>query len=257
MSPQSESSKIHTGHRDRMREKFITHGEHIFDTYELLEMLLYSVIPYMDTNPIAKRLLMKFGSLDAIFHASVEELVEVEGVGEKCAGFLRSCGEVMDLCATVPLFPEVISFSKYDTALKYAVKHFRENEDTNIAALLLDGRMRLIKVIKMEGESFSSSQVRIENFVDVALSHSAHHMIVLLSHRYGAMHPTEDEFVGLRLLRSRLLEVGISIPEIVIVSGENACGVERLLGSSGVVYSSSSDEYNSFIEGKQRGEGRR
>lgn len=254
MSPRSESSNIHTGHRDRMREKLITHGEHIFDTYELLEMLLYSVIPLMDTNPIAKRLLMRFGSLDAIFHASVEELVEVEGVGEKCAGFLRSAGEVMDLCATVPLFPEVISFSRYDSALSYAVKYFKENEGTNISALLLDGRMRLIKAIKMEGERFSSSEVRIENFVDAALSSSAHHMIVMISHKYGATHPTEDEFVGLRLLRSRLLEVGISTPEIIIVSGENVCGVERLLGSSGVVYASSSDEYNSFIDGKQRRE---
>ena len=257
MSPRPESSNIHTGHRERMRDKLITHGEHIFDTYELLEMLLYSVIPLMDTNPIAKRLLIRFGTPDAIFHASVEELCEVEGVGEKCAGFLRSVGEVMDLSATVPLFPHVISFAYYSSGLEFAVEYFKKNENINISALLLDGRMRLIKAADMEGDSFASSEVRIEKFVDIALSNSAHHMIVLLQHKYGATHPTEDEFVGLRLLRSRLLEVGISIPEIIIVSGENACGVEKLLGSAGVVYSSSSDEYNSFIEGKQRWEGAR
>ena len=52
--------KLHAGHRARMRRKFLSYGPRIFDTYELLEMLLYYAIPYKDTNPIAKRLLMEF-----------------------------------------------------------------------------------------------------------------------------------------------------------------------------------------------------
>ena len=54
-------NKIHAGHRSRMKHKLISHGQHIFDTYELLEMLLYYVIPYKDTNPISKNLLYAFG----------------------------------------------------------------------------------------------------------------------------------------------------------------------------------------------------
>ena len=53
--------RIHEGHRGRMRAKLLAHGQNIFDTYELLEMLLYHVIPYKDTNPVAKRLLYAFG----------------------------------------------------------------------------------------------------------------------------------------------------------------------------------------------------
>ena len=49
------NSLIHLGHRQRMKDKLSNHGARIFDTYELLEMLLYNVIPYKDTNPIAKR----------------------------------------------------------------------------------------------------------------------------------------------------------------------------------------------------------
>ena len=58
-----EDKDIHKGHRARMRSKLESYGPRIFDTYELLEMLLYYVIPYRDTNPIAKRLLAAFGSL--------------------------------------------------------------------------------------------------------------------------------------------------------------------------------------------------
>ena len=50
-----DDDKIHQGHRSRMRDKLTLHGQFIFDTYELLEMLLYQTIPYRDTNPIAKK----------------------------------------------------------------------------------------------------------------------------------------------------------------------------------------------------------
>lgn len=36
-----DDSRIHEGHRGRMRAKLLSHGQRIFDTYELLEMLLY------------------------------------------------------------------------------------------------------------------------------------------------------------------------------------------------------------------------
>ena len=62
--------KLHVGHRARMRRKFLSYGSRIFDTYELLEMLLYHAIPYKDTNPVAKRLLMEFGSLEGVLTAS-------------------------------------------------------------------------------------------------------------------------------------------------------------------------------------------
>ena len=69
-----DDDKIHQGHRSRMREKLSQHGQFIFDTYELLEMLLYQTILYRDTNPIAKNLLYAFGGLDGVFNAPMDSL---------------------------------------------------------------------------------------------------------------------------------------------------------------------------------------
>ena len=72
-----------------MRAKFASYGAQIFDTYEILEMLLYSVIPYKDTNPVAKRLLYAFGSLEGVFSASKDELVGVQGIGDRAAELIE------------------------------------------------------------------------------------------------------------------------------------------------------------------------
>ena len=92
-----DDSRIHEGHRSRMRAKLLTHGQRIFDTYELLEMLLYHMIPYKDTNPLSKRLLAAFGSLEGVLSASREELAACLGIGERTADFLTAVGTLGDI----------------------------------------------------------------------------------------------------------------------------------------------------------------
>ena len=75
----------HIGHRQRMRRKLFEYSRRVFDTYELLEMLLYFSIRVTDTNPVSKALLRKFSSLNGVLHAEYSELISVEGVGEKSA----------------------------------------------------------------------------------------------------------------------------------------------------------------------------
>ena len=119
-----EDNRIHEGHRARMRAKLLTHGQDIFDTYELLEMLLYHVIPYKDTNPVAKRLLYAFGGLDGVFRANREELVQVSGVGERTADFLISVGRLSAVIGAEILPREKEDFADYETVGRFFVRYF-------------------------------------------------------------------------------------------------------------------------------------
>ena len=79
---------VHDGHRARKKEQFRTHGLDAFADHEVLELLLFYAIPRVDTNPVAHRLIDRFGSLDAVLSAPPEELEKVEGVGEHAATLL-------------------------------------------------------------------------------------------------------------------------------------------------------------------------
>jgi DNA repair protein RadC len=70
------------GHRTRLRERFRSAGADALSDYELLEMVLFSVIPRGDVKPLAKALIKTFGSFAESIYASETRLREIAGVGE-------------------------------------------------------------------------------------------------------------------------------------------------------------------------------
>ena len=63
-----------TGHRQRIRNRFDKEGLDSFDEVHALELLLTYAIPRIDTKPIARRLLDRFGSFSSVLEATKEEL---------------------------------------------------------------------------------------------------------------------------------------------------------------------------------------
>ncbi|MDP6517581.1 MAG: hypothetical protein QF926_13315, partial [Alphaproteobacteria bacterium] len=71
-----------TGHRARLRGRFLRAGADALDDYELLELVLFQAQPRRDMKPLAKRLLARFGSFAAVIGADAKRLSDVAGAGE-------------------------------------------------------------------------------------------------------------------------------------------------------------------------------
>ena len=66
------------GHRARVRERVLKAGIESLPDYELLELLLFYAIDRIDTKPLAKRLLERFGTVGDVFAAEPAQLREFE-----------------------------------------------------------------------------------------------------------------------------------------------------------------------------------
>ncbi len=73
------------GHRERLRNRFRESGDAALADYELLELMLFRLIPRRDTKPVAKALLDRFKSLGGVLGAPESLLQEVDGIGEAVA----------------------------------------------------------------------------------------------------------------------------------------------------------------------------
>jgi DNA repair protein RadC len=79
----------HSGHRERLRARFMEAGDKGMPDYELLELVLMRSIPRRDVKPLAKTLIAKFGSFAEVIGARPARLMEVDGVGESVATDLK------------------------------------------------------------------------------------------------------------------------------------------------------------------------
>ena len=236
-------SQIHLGHRERMRRKLIAYGAEIFDTYELLEMLLYSVIPLRDTNPIAKRLLMTFGSLDGVLSASAEELMTVDGVGATTASYLATVGALPLMLSN--LAPTVRSLADYDEIGKYLVRYYEDRTDYAVSMLLLDNAMRPMRVVDVYYCDYGKGSVQCKPFLDIAISLGAGCAVLFHNHPYGPLYPSHSDLLTHKILADGFKRSGITLLDHYLISGKGyirigkmateANGVDRLLDEFGIV----------------------
>jgi len=86
-----KKSKPHyTGHRQRLRERFLIGGADALQDYELLELLLFMALPRRDVKPLAKELLSAYGSLSALMNAPHAGLSQIEGISENTATAIKT-----------------------------------------------------------------------------------------------------------------------------------------------------------------------
>ena len=220
----SSKENLHVGHRKRMREKLALHGDRVFHTYELLEMLLYHAVAYKNTNSQAKSLMARFGSIDAVFSATKEELMQVDGVGEKIADMILAVGS-LDL-RHIPASNEknIPIFEDYEKAGRYFVDYFKDCRGYSVVMIMLDNKMELIGKEVLYNIDFSSGAVRSSRFIDVAVRAGCAVAIIAHNHPYGPAFPGEGDIVTNNMIAGDLLEAGVTLAEHYLVSGDRFVG---------------------------------
>ncbi len=213
---------IHKGHRQRMRAKLNNHGARVFDTYELLEMLLYRTAPQRDTNPVAKRLLMRFGSLDGVLCATAEELCEVEGVGRRTAELIVSTGMAFDIVRSEGETGRV--FLDHAELGRYFVDMLGAEEKCQVVMMLLDNSMRMICCNRMYELDYASGGVKPSPFLDLAVKTGAAVAVIAHNHPYGPLCATEgDRQTGI-LINNALHGIGVTLAEHYVICGNAYVG---------------------------------
>ncbi len=211
---------LHDGHRQRVKNRFKNEGLDHFENHQVLELLLFYCVPRQDTNPIAHRLIDRFGSVGAVLSASPAELKRVEGVGDNIVQFLRLFGELNRYSKKE--CPVDIILNAPELYCKYLIPVFDNKKNETVYLLCLDAKCRVISC-KLVGEgSVNSAGVPIRRIVEMALDEGATAVILAHNHPSGIAIPSdEDRMTTMRLARA-LSAVEIVLVDHVVVAEEEA-----------------------------------
>lgn len=182
----------HVGHRDRLRGRFLKSGAGAFEDYELLEMLLFSVIPRRDVKPLAKSLLARFGSIGGVLGASLEDLKSAKGLSENSAVLLKTLHAVTQrmLLDEVEKKPVLSSWNKLIDYCHVAMAHEKRE---HFRVLFLNRKNQLIADEVQQIGTVDHAPVYPREIVRRALELGATAMILVHNHPSGDPSPSDSD----------------------------------------------------------------
>lgn len=213
---------IHQGHRARMKGRFAeSDGKGLAD-HELLEMLLYYIIPRCDTNDLAHRLIEEFGSFAGVLEADASMLCRVDGIKESAALYLKALGEAARRYTAGKLLCEEGNTPVFDTPAKIAAFMLPRYMGINVERvylLLFDNAMHMIDCYHVCDGSISGVSLSIRRIVERAYRKGATAAILAHNHPGGIAVPSSDDVALTRHLDEALRLMEIPLLEHYVFAG--------------------------------------
>ncbi|MER8966465.1 DNA repair protein RadC [Mesorhizobium sp. M0808] len=215
------------GHRDRLRERFAA-GTNTLPDYELLELLLFRLIPRADTKPVAKALLARFGTLAEVLGAPVERLQEVKGIGPAVALDLKVVAATAQRMARGEIAGREL-LSTWTQVLEYcrSVMAFEEREQFRI--LFLDKKNALIADEVQQVGTVDHTPVYPREVVRRALELSATAIILAHNHPSGDPTPSRADIEMTKLIIETAKPLGIAVHDHIIIGRKGHSSMKGLL----------------------------
>lgn len=211
----------HDGHRQRMRERFISQGLEGFAPHEILELILFYGISRANVNPLAHRLINTFGSLHGVLEADVKDLAKVEGVGEKTAVLLSLFGHV-DRELGKSRSAERKKLNNRAAAQKYCLGLLAGLREEHLYLVCLNAQMEVLQSALIAKGTLNEVHAYPRLVAETALRANAHSVVLCHNHPGGSFIPSQADLDMTATLGKLLGDLDVTLIDHIIVAGETA-----------------------------------
>lgn len=210
-----KDKNIHKGHRNRMRNRFLKVGLDGFDEHEILEFILFHALSRVDTNALSHQLISRFGSLDAVFKAPINELESVNGIGPNCAVLIKFFAQLREKDISSIKSKTPLDTSEHTDA--YVRPLFTDMSVENVFVVALDEKLRPICNLKVAEGGFDNVVVSPAKIARFLLASGAANAILAHNHPHGVAVPSVSDVRATNIIKRALDSVEIKLVDHVIV----------------------------------------
>lgn len=209
----------YTGHRKRLRERFLTAGPEALADYELLEMILFPAKPMGDVKPMAKALLARFGSFGKLLNADAIEMMQVEGVNEAAVVAIK-----VAKAASVRLLREEVAerpvVNSWEKLIDYCRVQLGNNKEEEFHVLFLNNKLQLLRSERQQKGTVNHTPVYPREVVKRALELGASSMILVHNHPSGDVRPSRGDVEMTQHIIAAARALGMDVHDHVIIGPE-------------------------------------
>ena len=227
-----KKDNIHKGHRERMHEKFDTTGFDGWSKFEVIEYMLYNVIPRSDTNPTAH----------ALFDYSINSIVKlfdnvqdfrmvnnVDSVGPRTVRFLRSLKEFMLYYQRESLKERPVQFTR-DNFYEVLGMLNLSDENEEIAIICMDKFLRIKAAVRLTEHSDATyASLDIDRLIKIATQTKASNVALVHTHPSGVDRASYEDIFMTKKVQRILETLHISLVDHFIVCGDKLISIMQTI----------------------------
>ena len=207
------------GHRQRAKERFLASPNTISDV-DLLELILFLLIPRADTKPIAKKLLLKFKTYKGIMMAREEEITE-NGINGKNVKYLFTLLHTFySRYFSQHLTNEGIDCSNIHTLVQYCHGLFCDKQEEEFHILFFNNQLQLLanKPFGINGVSNVSLDVRA--IIKMTFDLHAKNIVLTHNHPSGTNEPSQDDIKCTEEIKNFMKTIDVKLIDHIIISND-------------------------------------
>jgi len=206
-----------TGHRKRLRDRFLQSGLDGFLDYEIVELLLTLGTPRKDCKQIAKEAIKEFKGLRNVLDASFEELQQIKGIGVSNAFGVKLFQVISERYAREKI-PFKISLDSPQAVVNYLKEKLGRENKEHFVILLLGLHNDLLSIKDISIGTLSSSLVYPREVFEPAVKNLAAHIIIAHNHPSGDPIPSKEDVEITKDLVTTGKVLGIEVLDHIIIA---------------------------------------
>ena len=221
MEEKNKKAKLphYTGHRKRLREKYLQSAQSLAD-YELLELLLTYSIPRRDVKPLSKKLIARYGSVSGVLNASTEELTTNEWLSDNSVALILL---IRDLASKI--FADEIRekdlFLAPKEVLEFVKAKLAGYNDEAFLIIYVNAKNRMENFEIISEGTVDHIVIYPRKVIKQALKHNATGMIIVHNHPSGESDPSSADIRFTESLKKAANAMEIKLLDHIIIAGNN------------------------------------
>ncbi len=204
---------------ERPREKLERFGAESLSHAELIAILLGQGTVSMNAVEIARALLKRFGTLEAIAGATLTELQEAPGIGPAKAVTLAAAFQLGRNMQSEAARKAQKQFTNPGLIAEIYIPRLSHLKQEHFWVLLLDSAMRLIREVEVTSGLLNASLVHPREVFNPAIRFSARGVIVMHNHPSGQQKPSNEDISITRTLVESGKLLDIPVYDHIIIAG--------------------------------------
>ena len=217
---------MHSGHRERMKQRFRETGFKGFSDVNALELLLFYAVPRQDTNPLAHALLRHFGSFTGVIDAPYDDLIKVPGIGTHVATYIKLIPEVCKRYTQEKQMKKM-AYTTPEQLEEFVIPLFSFDMEETLFVICMDSGNRIICCERMCSGDPDSVVIDPKKIIKFVIEKRASRVVLAHNHPSGIAAPSPSDVAMTQNIKQVLECFNIELLDHFIVAEEASVSLRR------------------------------